>query len=153
MTKKCVICKKKYRHGVALFEFPVKGDSSVLEKWKSAGAIDSSCTPYRSQCICSEHFKPEEMARRPDGERLHLIDRSIFPTINVFTKPSKYLIAGSFVWYDFAGFRNWFDFRIRVTSNSYNWIILMSRCHHSKRPTQDRSSENERKPWWNYQRK
>lgn len=94
MPRKCVICRKKTKHGVSLFQFPLKASQNVQNKWKSAGSLPSSYDPNKSECICSDHFKPEEIGKSKLGgktEKMYLLQPyESFPTVNILTKTRKY---------------------------------------------------------------
>lgn len=99
MTRYCVICKIKQKSGVSgvsLFRFPHRGNEFVENKWKSAAGFPSSYNPNNSECICSSHFKPDEIVKSGNGSKMFPVNSSIYPTINIFTKPRNYLLISTF---------------------------------------------------------
>lgn len=99
MTRYCVICKIKQKSGVSgvsLFRFPQRGNDFVLNKWKSAAGFPISYSPNNSECICSSHFKANEIVKSGDGSKMFPANASIFPTINIFTKTRNYLLISTF---------------------------------------------------------
>lgn len=85
MTKKCVICNKKYDYDkrIALFNFPKKAPPHILARWfKAAGLKVSKQVPKQNCCVCADHFRENEIVEGKNGRKI-LASRKIYPTINV----------------------------------------------------------------------
>lgn len=91
MAKKCVICLKKYSKGVFLFKFPKKCSHEVMEKWLKAAGFDVSKIPNESECICSDHFRDDEMKESGKGKKVLINKSKCFPTVNICNKPRKFI--------------------------------------------------------------
>lgn len=87
LTRYCVIFKLKQKSGVSgvsLFRFPHRGNELVENEWKSAAGFPSSYNSNNSECICSGHFKPDEIVKSEDASKMFPVNSSIYPTINIF---------------------------------------------------------------------
>lgn len=85
MTRICMICLDRYQKGrVTHFKFPNDMDGNVLRKWKRAAGIPFWKNPKEHHTVCARHFREDEIGQSQNGERKkHLINRNIYPTINV----------------------------------------------------------------------